>query len=235
VLTRIGPWVLLYIERWLKVPVRMGDGSIVPRTAWAPQGGVISPLLANLFLQYAFDMWMAREFPHIPFERYADDAICHCKSAEEARALWSALADRFAACKLVLHPEKTKIVYCKDVIRRQVFPVISFEFLGFLSDARAFKHALKLLSTMTSAGYCCNTLAVGNIAGIGWLLPDSFRDNELPGLVRDGDYALLLVWWLVTLTGLSPYALTGWFSAPLKLFTELSSMCAKRVGIQQAE
>ena len=142
-------WVLLYIERWLKAPamlqhrlflakkrrppapVQMKDGSIVPRTAGTPQGGVISPLLANLFLHYAFDVWMVREFPHIPFERYADDAICHCKSAEEAQSLWSALADRFAACKLALHPEKTKIVYCKDANRRGDFPVISFDFLGF--------------------------------------------------------------------------------------------------------
>jgi RNA-directed DNA polymerase len=106
-------WVLLYIERWLKAPVQMEDGSVVPRTAGTPQGGVISPLLANLFLHYAFDTWMMRTFPHIPFERYADDIICHCSSAEEARTLWSAIADRFAACKLALHPEKTKIVYCR--------------------------------------------------------------------------------------------------------------------------
>jgi len=130
------PWVLLYIERWLKAPVKMEDGCIVPRTAGTPQGGVISPLLANLFLHYAFDVWMAREFPRIPFERYADDAICHCKSAEEARGLWRALADRFAACKLVLHPEKTKIVYCKDVNRCADFPEISFDFLGFQFRAR---------------------------------------------------------------------------------------------------
>jgi RNA-directed DNA polymerase len=130
------PWVLLYIERWLKAPVQMEDGSIVPRIAGTPQGGVISPLLANLFLHYAFDMWMAREFSHIPFERYADDAICHCKSAREAQALWRALADRFASLKLVLHPAKTKIVYCKDVIRHGDFPVISFDFLGFQFRAR---------------------------------------------------------------------------------------------------
>src|SRR6202042_2031876 len=130
------PWVLLYIERWLKAPVQMEDGSVVPRTAGTPQGGVISPLLANLFLHYAFDMWMARTSPHIPFERYADDIICHCKSAEEARALWSALADRFAACKLVLHPQKTKIVYCKDANRRGDFPIILFDFLGFQFRAR---------------------------------------------------------------------------------------------------
>ncbi len=130
------PWLLLYVERWLKAPVQMEDGSIVLRTAGTPQGGVISPLLANLFLHHAFDMWMAREFPHIPFERYADDAICHCKSAEEARGLWSALADRLAACKLALHPEKTKIVYCKDENRRGDFPDIWFDFLGFRFRAR---------------------------------------------------------------------------------------------------
>ena len=81
-------------------------------------------------------MWMARTYPHIPFERYADDAICHCKSADEAQALWSALAGRFAACKLVLHPEKTRIVYCKDANRREDFPDISFDFLGFAFRAR---------------------------------------------------------------------------------------------------
>jgi RNA-directed DNA polymerase len=129
-------WVLLYVERWLRAPMQMEDGSVVPRTAGTPQGGVISPLLANLFLHYTFDMWMARNHPHIPFERYADDAICHCKSAEEAQALWSALAQRFAACKLVLHPEKTKIVYCKDANRRGDFPNISFDFLGFQFRAR---------------------------------------------------------------------------------------------------
>ena len=128
--------MLLYIERWLKAPVQMEDGSIMPRMAGTPQGGVISPLLANVFLHYAFDMWMVRTFPHIPFERYADDAICHCRSAEEARALWGAIADRFAACKLVLHPQKTKIVYCKDVNRRGDFPDIHFDFLGFKFRAR---------------------------------------------------------------------------------------------------
>ena len=130
------PWVLLYIERWLKAPVQMEDGNVVPRTAGTPQGGVISPLLANLFLHYAFDRWMGRTFPHVPFERYADDAICHCKSAEEARALWGAIADRFAACKLVLHPQKTKIVYCKDANRRGDSPDIHFDFLGFQFRAR---------------------------------------------------------------------------------------------------
>jgi group II intron reverse transcriptase/maturase len=129
-------WVLLYIERWLKAPVQMEDGNIVPRQAGTPQGGVISPILANLFLHYAFDMWMERTYPHIPFERYADDAICHCKSAEEAQALRDALAERLAACKLVLHPEKTKIVYCKDANRRGNYPNQSFDFLGFRFRAK---------------------------------------------------------------------------------------------------
>ena len=93
----------------------MEDGSIVPRMAGTPQGGVISPLLANLFMHYSFDMWMARTFPHIPFERYADDAICHCGSVEEARELWRALADRFAACKLVL--EDRLLQGCKPAWR----------------------------------------------------------------------------------------------------------------------
>jgi RNA-directed DNA polymerase len=130
------PWVLLYVERWLKAPVQMEDGSVVPRTAGTPQGGVVSPILANLFLHYAFDMWMMRTYPHIPFERYADDAICHCKTADEAESLRSALADRFAACKLVLHPEKTKIVYCKDANRHGNFSNQSFDFLGFRFRAR---------------------------------------------------------------------------------------------------
>ena len=126
------PWVLLYIDRWLRAPVQME----VPRMAGTPQGGVISPLLANLFLHYVFDMWMTREFPHIPFERYADDAICHCQSAEEAQVVWSALRGRFGACRLVLHPEKTKIVYCKDANRRGDFPNTHFDFLGFQFRAR---------------------------------------------------------------------------------------------------
>jgi RNA-directed DNA polymerase len=130
------PWALLYIERWLKAPVQMEDGRIGERTAGTPQGGVISPLLANLFLHYAFDAWMTREFPRIPFERYADDAICHGRSEAEARALWRALEARMSACKLTLHPEKTKIVYCKDANRKGDYPNICFDFLGFQFRAR---------------------------------------------------------------------------------------------------
>lgn len=129
-------WVLLYIERWLKAPVRMPDGSLVSTGRGTPQGGVISPLLANLFLHYAFDLWMRREHPHIPFERYADDIICHCVSEAEAQALRQQLDNRLAECGLELHPEKTKIVYCKDANRRGDYPVCKFVFLGFEFRAR---------------------------------------------------------------------------------------------------
>ena len=125
------PWVLLYIDRWLKAPVQMPDGSIVGRDRGTPQGGVISPLLANLFLHYAFDMWMCRNFPDIPFERYADDAICHCRSEAQATTLRAALDARFTDCGLTLHPDKTKIVYCKDESRRGAYPTFKFDFLGY--------------------------------------------------------------------------------------------------------
>jgi RNA-directed DNA polymerase len=135
------PWLLLYIERWLEAPVQLEDGSVVPRMAGTPQGGVISPTLANLFLHYAFDMWMKRTFPAIPFERYADDCICHCRSEEEARALWVALEARFVACGLVLHPQKMKLVYCKDTNRRGDFPIQSFTFLGYMFRPRPISTA----------------------------------------------------------------------------------------------
>jgi RNA-directed DNA polymerase len=111
-------WVLLYVERWLKAPMQREDGVIEPREAGTPQGGVISPILANLFLHYGFDMWMARTWRAFPFKRYADDAICHCRTRDEAEALQAALQERFADCRLVLHPQKTKIVYCKDTNRK---------------------------------------------------------------------------------------------------------------------
>ena len=125
------PWVLLYIERWLQAPVQMADGSLIAREKGTPQGGVISPVLANLFLHYVFDMWMRRKYPHIPFERYADDGICHCRSEEQAKMLLAVLEKRFAECGLTLHPQKTKIVYCKDDDRRGDYPNRKFDFLGY--------------------------------------------------------------------------------------------------------
>jgi len=107
-------WMVLYIERWLKAPVQEEDGQLVPREKGTPQGGVISPLLANRFLHYGFDRWLAQRYPQCPFERYADDAIVHCRTEEEAQEVRAAIAARLLGCGLELHPEKTKIVYCKD-------------------------------------------------------------------------------------------------------------------------
>ena len=111
-------WVLLYIQRWLKAPMQMPDGTVVAREKGTPQGSPISPLLANLFMHYAFDRWMDREFPGCPFERYADDIVAHCDTEEQAHTLRAAIASRLGIVGLELHPEKTKIVYCKDTNRR---------------------------------------------------------------------------------------------------------------------
>ena len=124
-------WIVMYIKRWLTAPVQMPDGTLQARTRGTPQGGVISPLLANLFLHYVFDKWMQREYADVPFERYADDAVCHCKSQAQATKLMEDLGKRFAQCGLELHPVKTRIVYCKDEARRGNYVQTSFDFLGF--------------------------------------------------------------------------------------------------------
>ena len=125
------PWVVLYVKRWLAAPVRLPDGTLAERDRGTPQGSAISPVLANLFMHYAFDAWMAREFPTVPFERYADDAVVHCKSERQARHMRQAIADRMAEVGLRLHPDKTKIVYCKDGNRQGSYEHTAFTFLGF--------------------------------------------------------------------------------------------------------
>ncbi|MGH9664844.1 MAG: group II intron reverse transcriptase/maturase [Bryobacteraceae bacterium] len=129
-------WVLLYLQRWLEAPVSMPDGSLVARNRGTPQGAVVSPVLANLFLHYVFDGWIRRKYPTIPFERYADDAICHCQSEAQALELRQALERRFAECKLQLHPQKTKIVYWKDANRSGKYPERAFDFLGYTFGPR---------------------------------------------------------------------------------------------------
>lgn len=124
-------WVLLYIERWLTAPVQLENGTLEPREKGTPQGSVISPLLANLFLHYVFDRWMTKHHPEIPFERYADDAVCHCSSELQAQKLQAELEQRFAQCGLMLHPGKTQIVYCKDNQRRGSHSNQKFDYLGY--------------------------------------------------------------------------------------------------------
>ena len=129
-------WVLLYIARWLTSPMQMPDGTLIAREKGTPQGSPISPLLANLFMHYAFDAWMAREHPGCPFERYADDIVAHCDSQDQARNLRAAIAARLETLGLELHPEKTKIAFCKDANRPGEAEHTSFDFLGYTFRGR---------------------------------------------------------------------------------------------------
>lgn len=125
------PWVLLYIERWLKAPMEMADGQRVERTRGTPQGGVVSPLLANVFMHYAFDRWVTQHLRSVRFCRYADDGVIHCKSRAQAEFALRRITERFGQCGLELHAEKTRIVYCRDINRPADYPTIQFTFLGY--------------------------------------------------------------------------------------------------------
>jgi group II intron reverse transcriptase/maturase len=130
------PWVVLYVKRWLKAPLMLPDGSLQVRDRGTPQGSSVSPVLANLFLHYAFDTWMAREFPGVAFERYVDDAVVHCVSEAQADHVLGALQMRIREVGLELHPDKTRIVYCKDSNRLGSYEHTVFTFLGFTFRAR---------------------------------------------------------------------------------------------------
>ena len=132
-------WVRLYIERWLKAKIIDDEGRERTPDKGTPQGGVISPLLANLYLHYTFDLWMKRNSGHVLFERYADDVVIHCRSRIEAEYLLEAIVKRFDDCKLTVHPVKTKIVYCKDAIRNDDFVNTEFDFLGYTFKSRFVK------------------------------------------------------------------------------------------------
>jgi RNA-directed DNA polymerase len=119
------------VERWLKAPMLKPDGTMVARVKGTPQGGPISPLIANIFLHYGFDLWMTREFPGVQFERFADDAVVHCVTERQARLVRDAIGRRLVEVGLELHPDKTKIVYCKDSRRRQEYELVSFTFCGY--------------------------------------------------------------------------------------------------------
>jgi RNA-directed DNA polymerase len=129
-------WIVLYVRRWLAAPILMPDGRLADRDRGTPQGSAISPVLANLFMHYAFDTWLEREFPAVRFERYADDAVVHCATERQAEEVLAALAARMAEVGLRLHPAKTKIVYCKDRKRRLGYEHTLFTFLEYTFRVR---------------------------------------------------------------------------------------------------
>ncbi len=129
-------WAVLYVKRWLAAPLVLPDGTVQQRDRGTPQGSAVSPVLANLFMHYAFDLWLSRNHPEVAFERYADDAVIHCRSLQQAKEVLAALEARMAEVGLQLHPDKTKVVYCKDANRKLAFASTQFTFLGFTFRAR---------------------------------------------------------------------------------------------------
>jgi RNA-directed DNA polymerase len=150
-------WIILYTERWLKAGIEQADGSIAARKRGTPQGGVISPLLANLYLHHAFDMWMSKHFPSNPFERYADDIIVHCNSKTEAEQLLLSIRERLQGFDLELHPEKTKLVYCKNYLRKERHEHNSFTFLSYSFQPRSKPNTFGKHNKFMvfSAAICC--------------------------------------------------------------------------------
>ena len=135
-----APWMKLYIQRWLTAPMEYSNGESITREQGTPQGGVISPVLANLFLHYAFDTWLSKYYPNNPWCRYADDGVIHCRSEMEAKVILEALSNRFNECGLEIHPLKTKIIYCKDGSRKGNYPNTEFSFLGYTFRRRICKN-----------------------------------------------------------------------------------------------
>jgi RNA-directed DNA polymerase len=147
-------WILLYVERWLTAPFEFAEGEQLQRERGTPQGGVASPILMNLFMHYAFDTWMKRNNPQCPFARYADDAVVHCRTQEQAKEVMQSIALRLAECGLTMHPEKSKIVYCKDSNRTKPYPHVNFTFLGFTFRPRKalskHRRAIRLIADRRS-------------------------------------------------------------------------------------
>jgi RNA-directed DNA polymerase len=152
-------WVLLYVQRWLTAPLQREDGCLVARDRGSPQGSAVSPLLANIFLHYAFDAWMARTFPDVRFERYCDDVVVHARTERQAREVLAAITARLAECGLELNETKTAVVYCQDGRRRGPWlGPTRFDFLGYTFRVRRVK-------SRTGAVFAGFTPAVADAAG----------------------------------------------------------------------
>jgi RNA-directed DNA polymerase len=132
-------WILLYVERWLKAPIQLPDGTVAARDCGSPQGSVVSPLLSNIVLHHVFDKWMALSYPNVPFTRYADDALVHCETRKQAEYVRDMISRRFSGHLLTVHPQKTKIVYCKDWKRIGSHEHEQFDFLGYTFRPRLAK------------------------------------------------------------------------------------------------
>jgi RNA-directed DNA polymerase len=163
-------WILLYLERWLTAPFEAEDGTRLPRERGVPQGGVVSPILMNLFMHYTFDCWMQRTYPQCPFARYADDAVVHCRSQKQAQAVMQAIAARLEECGLTMHPEKSKIVYCKQNRRTGTYPQVQFTFLGFTFRPRGARDKENRLFTSFLPGVSKDALKRMRQTVRGWQL-----------------------------------------------------------------
>ena len=163
-------WILLYLERWLAAPFETAEGEQLPRQRGTPQGGVVSPILMNLFMHYAFDIWMKRKHPQCPFSRYADDGVVHCHSQEQAREVMQSIASRLAEFGLTMHPGKSQIVYCKDSNRTQSYPHVYFTFLGFTFRPRKAKSKTHRIFTSFLPGVSADALKQMRQTVRGWKL-----------------------------------------------------------------
>ena len=199
-------WVLLYVERWLKAPMLMPDGTMVARVKGTPQGGPISPLIANTFLHYGFDLWMTREYPSVQFERFADDVVVHCVTERQARQVREAIGRRMVEIGLELHPDKTKIVYCKDRRRRLEYEQVSFTFCGYTFRPRkAYDKKRKQTYTGFLPAVAPEKLADMSRKAVSWRLQRR-TTSTLEDLA--GDVNPVLRGWLNYFTAFYPSAVT---------------------------
>jgi RNA-directed DNA polymerase len=185
-------WILLYIERWLKAPFETAAGTQVSRERGTPQGGVVSPILMNLFMHYAFDLWMKRNYPSCPFARYADDAVVHCRSRRQAEQVMQAISARLAECGLAMHPEKSKIVYCQDSNRTESFPHVQFTFLGFTFRPRKAMSKQHRVFTSFLPGVSAEAMKRMRQVVRGWRIP-----RQTPATLAElaGQYNSVLRGW----------------------------------------